>query len=925
MNRERWRRIEGLFERVVDLPRTERAAWLDANCEGPETREELRQLLEADTGGPAIEEPIRGAVGRLAEGIRDRESFGAGSRAGPYELIEEVGRGGMGTVFRARRVDGVFDKEVAVKIVNSRGVTSGGIQARFRRERDILARLDHPNIARILDGGSTASGVPYLVMDFVQGLPLTKHAEVRGLALDERIALFMKVCSAVQYAHQQMVVHRDLKPSNILVDESGEPRLLDFGIAKLIVPEDDSANPVTIDAMRPMTPQYASPEQVRGEAVTAASDVFSLGALLYELLSGRTAHHEAGLSPVTYAFAVCESDPKPPSEAATAASPVAPKRLQGDLDHIVLRAMNRDPKLRYASVEQLGEDLRRYRQHMPVRAAAQTRIYRAWKFVRRYRAPILAGALICASLVAGFFAALHQARRAERRAVQLRHLTNAFIFDVHDAVEKLPGATEARRLILAKAVEQLELLRREADDSASRLELAAAFRKIGDAMGGVMQANLGDRAAAEKHYLRSRELFEDVLRDLPRHTGARLELAALLRTHANLLRYRGDNSSATALLAEGLEKIDSAVRAKHAGAMAAASALRSDLSDIQRTGGNAASALENSQHAVSLMERVAAVDASEKWQRSLAAAHASLAKSKQRANDLVGALEASRRNTEILEKLLAASPLDRTLMQSLVLAHGHDGDILGWPGNANLGDRAGSEAAYRKAVAIAEKLVAADERDSRAKLDLAIALTRLGNVIAADRNREALETYARGLALFERLAASDTGNAMTLSNMAYLLRMAATRRVDSGDSAGALEYLRRAQSVNRSVLANKPTEPVHMRLLYAAMEDEALILKRMGRVAEARAIAARLLAEANRDVPGRDQFNLTIVKARGNRLMAAVARETESCRFHRESLRLFDSLKGNRGFTSALEGERNAVERSAAKCPSAIRAGGALP
>lgn len=915
MNQDRWRRIENLFDRAVELPKHEQSSWIEANCPGAQTREDLRRLLEADNSSLSIDEPVRSAVGLLSGTMGQPALPGVGSRLGPYELIEEVGRGGMGTVFRARRADGVFAKEVAIKIVNSPGAMPEAIQSRFLRERDILARLDHPSIARILDGGSTASGVPYLAMEFVQGLPLTSHAESRRLSLDDRIALFMKVCSAVQYAHQHMVVHRDLKPSNILVDESGEPRLLDFGIAKLIEAEEHSANPVTIDGLRPMTPQYASPEQVRGEAVTAASDVYSLGAVLYELLSGRTAHHEAGLSPVTYAFAVCDNDPKPPSEAVPAGSPVPLKRLQGDLDHIVLRAMNRDPKLRYASVEQFSEDLRRYSQHLPVRAAAQTRIYRAWKFVRRNRTPILAGAVVCASLVAGFFASLHQARRAERRASQLRALTNAFIFDVHDAVEKLPGATEARRLILAKAVEQLEILRRDADDSESRLELASAFRKIGDAQGGVMGANLGDRAAAEKHYKQSRDLLRALLEDSPNHTGARVELAELLRAYANLERYRGDRKGAVALLNEALAAVDAAVGAHDRNAMAVSAAMRTDLSDMQRSGGEAAPALDNSEQAVRLMEAVAARDASENWQRILAAAYASLAKSKHRVNDLPGALDAARKNTRILEKLLAAQPLDRTLMQRLLLAHGHEGDILGWPGNSNLGDRAGSEASYRKAVEISEKLVAADEKDSRAKVDLAIALTRLGNVVAPDRHQEALDIYGRGLVLFERLSAGDPGNAMTVSNMAYLLRMAAKRRNDSGDMTGALEYLRRSQSVSRSILANKPAEPVLTRMLFSAMEDEAMILKRTGRAPQARAIAARLLAEANREVPGRDPFNLAIGRARGARLMAEVAPSEHSCRYYVESLRLFDSVKADRGFGSALEQERKPVERAAANCP----------
>lgn len=916
MNPERWKRIEELFAGADDLPPEQQQAWLEANCDDASLAAEVVDLLRAGAGTSAIEEPIRGAVSMLAGRVRERESIGAGGRIGPYEIIGEVGRGGMGTVFRARRVDGVFDKEVAIKIVNSPGVVQGGIQARFRREREILARLDHPNIARILDGGNTAGGVPFLVMDYVQGLPLIRHAVSKQLPLDERIALFLKVCAAVQYAHQQMVVHRDLKPGNIVVDESGEPRLLDFGIAKLLAvsESEDLSNPATIDAMRPMTPQYASPEQVRGDTVTAASDVYSLGAVLYELLSGRTAFHEAGQSPVTYALAICETEPKPPSAIVSSESPIPAGRLRGDLDHIVLRALHRDPKLRYGSVDQLAEDLRRYQAFLPVRAAAQTRIYRALKFARRNRTTILAATLVSASLLAGFFAALHQARRAERRASQLRHLTNAFIFEVHDAVEKLPGATEARRLILAKAVEQLEILRREADDPASRLELASAFRKIGNALGGVMEANLGDREAAEKHYRAARDLLESVLASSPGNLEARLELAELLRVHATLQQYRGDRQSAVALLNEALERIGPPGDRASAAEMAAAAAIRTELSDIQRSGGIVAAALQNSETAVRLMESAVGRRPGRYLQMSLSAAYASLAKSRQKAGDLAGALAASRRNTVILEELFAARPDDRNVMQRLLLAHGHDGDILGWPGNANLGDRAGSEQAYRKAASMAERLTAADGRDSRAKVDLAIALTRLGNVIAPGRNAEALEIYRRGLAIFEDLSVQDPANAMTLSNMSYLLRMAAKRREEAGEPAGALDYLRRAQKLNRAVLARKPTEPVHMRLLYVAMEDEALILKRMGNAAQSRTVARQLWAEAHREIPGRDQFNLAIVRARASRLLAQVSAPEEACGHYRESLQYFDTVQRNKGFTSVLENERTAVEQTAANC-----------
>src|SRR4029077_6398714 len=307
----------------------------------------------------------------------------------------EIGRGGMGAVFLAERADDEYQKRVAIKLIK-RGMDTDSVLRHFRNERQILASFDHPNIARLFDGGTTENGLPYFVMECVEGLAIDRYCNTHGLSISERLKLFLEVCAAVSYAHRHTVIHRDIKPSNILVTSEGIPKLLDFGIAKLLHTDGDAATIVTATGLRVMTPEYGSPEQLEGRPVTAATDVYSLGMVLYQVLTGRSPYDFKSRSPVEIARAITETEPKKPSTAIAISdgsfkSQIPnPKLLRGDLDNVVLMALRKDPARRYQSAEQLSEDIRRYLEGLPVVARKDTIGYRSAKFLRRN--PILAAA-----------------------------------------------------------------------------------------------------------------------------------------------------------------------------------------------------------------------------------------------------------------------------------------------------------------------------------------------------------------------------------------------------------------------------------------------------------------------------------------------------------------------------------------------------
>ncbi len=393
MNAERWQQVYQLFNSALERDAEERDAFLDAACrDNPSLRLAVENLIVADErAGGFLREPL--PVGLAASfGGEATEVSMVGRRFGAYRIVRELGRGGMGAVYLAERADEQYEKQVAIKIVR-RGMDNEELRRRFRRERQILAGLDHPNIARLLDGGVSEDGLPYFVMEYVEGVAINEYCRRRELNTTERLELFLRVCDAVQHAHRNRVVHRDLKPGNILVGADGAPKLLDFGIARLLQPGVDQT--VATDGLRPMTPAYASPEQARGGEVAATSDVYSLGVTLYELLTGKLPYRLTNDSAEELARAICEQTPERPS----AASENPRGRLAGELDDIVLMALRKEPERRYASVEQLAEDIRRHLAGHPVIARGESLGYRARKFIRRHRAGVAAAAFILLALL----------------------------------------------------------------------------------------------------------------------------------------------------------------------------------------------------------------------------------------------------------------------------------------------------------------------------------------------------------------------------------------------------------------------------------------------------------------------------------------------------------------------------------------------
>ncbi len=540
MSPEAWQEIKRIFDAAIELAPSARAAFLNSTCPDVATRREIERMLAADDDTLLDESP-------LSLVALDEDSRLMGKRIGRYRIEGEVGRGGMGAVFAAVRDDGEFQQKVAVKLIKS-GLHTETVARRFRNERQILASLEHPNIARLLDGGMSEDGQPFYVMEFIEGAPIDDYCRASDLGLRARLELFRQVCAAVSYAHRRLIVHRDIKPSNILVTPAGEVKLLDFGIAKVVSLTNDGERG-TATQLGMMTPDYASPEQFRGEQVTTATDVYSLGVVLYQLLTGQLPYNLIGLRLDQMLRLVCETEPPRPSHAiadyglrngdSTARTrPMAgnehvereiipnqqsaignPQSLKGDLDNIVLKALKKEPDRRYESVEQLSEDVRRYLAELPVLARPDTFSYRASKFVKRNRVGVVAASLVFLALIAGIVGTTYQAQaarrereRAEQRFDQVRKLANNVVFKYHDAIADLPGATATREMLVKDALEYLDNLSQDAQDNpALAQELALTYLKIGDVQGEANRANLGDSAGALVSYRKSVEILENVV------------------------------------------------------------------------------------------------------------------------------------------------------------------------------------------------------------------------------------------------------------------------------------------------------------------------------------------------------------------------------------------------------------------------------
>lgn len=643
MEAARWERVKDVFSAAVELKAGERAAFLDQECgSDADLRTEVESLLQAhEQTDDFIERP----AAQQALGLNFDPPAAAtwiGRRVGAYRIVAEIGRGGMSEVFRGIRADDEYDKDVAIKVLLP-GYATRLLVERFKAEKQMLASLDHPNIARILDGGTTDEGLPYLVMDFIKGRPIDEYAVEQHLSVEQKLELFQTLCSAVQYVHQHLMVHGDLKGSNVLVTDEGSVRLLDFGVARLIHAK-PSPHPADSHAAGPiaMTPEYASPEQLQGGVVSTASDVYSLGVMLYRLLTGRLPYASSDGLPHELANQLADRHTVPPSEAVRQSRSAAlglRQQLEGDLDSVVMMALHKDPAGRYSSVERLSEDIRRYQQGFPVIAHPPSVTHKVVKFCGRHRAGIAAFGLFTLALIAGIVATgweAHIARqeraRAERHFDDVRRLANTFMFDVHEAIQNLPGATPARHMLVLNSLKYLDALAAEsADDPTLQRELATAYEKVADVQGGYREANLGDSSGAIESYRKA----------LAIRTALLPTRASDLDLHRDLLRNYGK------------------------------------LGEVLSASGDTPGAIESSRHALEFAEELARSPGSNAGdRRNLGSVYVSLGWQIAKANEVERGLLLMNQGTAVFETLVDADPKDTRSSHHAAVAYGRMGELL---------------------------------------------------------------------------------------------------------------------------------------------------------------------------------------------------------------------------------------------------------
>ena len=795
---QRWQQVKEVLSHALELDTGERRVFLDSACANDaELRAEVDQLLDhhVDSDSDVLEQCASDAATRLRFDPATKE----GTRIGPYKLVREIGHGGMGTVYLAERDDEQYRQQVAIKLITP-GLGGEAIRKRFRNEMQILADLNHPNIARLLDGGQTAEGVPYLVMEYVEGRPIDTFCDEQRLSIEERLKLFSSVCAGVQYAHQHLVIHRDIKPGNILVTSEGIPKLVDFGIAKLL---DQQRSDVTATAMTFMTPDYASPEQVRGVAVSTATDIYSLGVVLFELLTGcRPYRLKSGVAH-EIALAICEEEPQRPS--------TTHKRLHADLDNIVLMAMRKEPQRRYATAEQLADDIRRHLEGLPVRARPDTFSYRAGKFVRRHKLGVAAAAVITLTLIVGIVATLWQARvaraeraRAERRFEEVRQLANSFVFEVHDAVVNLPGSTSARSLIVQRGLKYLDSLAQDAaGDRGLQRELAAAYEKLGAVQYTPSVAHLGDLAGALESHRKAAALREALVAAEPTNRDYRRELLDSYWFIATLLGRQGDMVEELNIIRRQLpdrEKL--AADEQHAFLdrynLAATYVY---IGSLLMQMGDVSGALENQQKALHIREQLAAEDPDRaRANRALSISYEYLGLATDRAGDTKSALELQQRGLQLRQSLVGANPLNTDLRLMLIESYRYVGDM-----HLKLGDLKPAREYYTRQQSLVKEMVAADRADAQLIHNQAVVLIKVGDVDAASGHAaSALSNYREALKIRERLSSAAPSDLYVRRDLAESLIKTGDALATNANRWQALETYREAVDILERLAGSVP-------------------------------------------------------------------------------------------------------------------------
>ena len=498
MDKALWEQLKPILEVALTLNHADRDTYLKEACSGNIKQYEIALRLLAH------ESPVTLGLSEMIELTEPLSMYQEGQIFGNYKLIKEIGRGGMGAVFLAERTDGEYDQKVAIKILQE-GRTSDSLIHKLRNERQILANLKHPNIVNILDGGTTDQGIPFIVMEYVDGTVITDYIEEHNLSLQQRLDLFQKLCEVISYAHQKLIIHRDIKPSNILISQTGELKLLDFGIAKIL---DQQGQSFQDTQQLFITPDYASPEHIKGQPLTTASEVYSLGILFYQILTGVNPFKSVQTSLSSMIERVCDYNPPPPSKLSEKTN----TKLNSDIDNICLKALRKDPKDRYQSVDHFSQDIDRYLKHLPVSATKDQWSYRAKKFMVRNQTYIISGLIIFLITIAGLFSSLYQAREARSMFNDLRGLTGSMLFEFYDGVASLEGTTQVKKMVVSKALTYLEKMQdRNSGNYDLMNDVSDGYQRLGNIQGNSYYANMGLSDDAFKSYQKAVTISENLV------------------------------------------------------------------------------------------------------------------------------------------------------------------------------------------------------------------------------------------------------------------------------------------------------------------------------------------------------------------------------------------------------------------------------
>ena len=843
MKSDRWNLIEEIFQGALERPSAERKQYVETACENDkELLAEIESLLESDNDAERV---LRSLIaGDLKEAAQASNLSETGLQLGPYHLVRELDSGGMGVVYLAVRSDDHYFQVVAIKMIR-KGQDSPEVVHRFRMERQILASLNHPGIGTILDGGETKDGRPFIVMEYVEGQPITLASKSRGLSIRQRIELFRSVCSAVHYAHQKLVIHRDIKPSNVMVTPDGMVKLIDFGISKPLTAELVlSDRSPTTTRLRRMTPDYASPEQIQGKQLTTATDIYSLGVLLFELLTGSRPYTLSNLSPVVADQVVAEQSGKKPSSAPGISS-AARKELSGDLDRIVLKAMDLDPSKRYLSVQHFDEDLLRYLAGKPISARKTTPTYVFSKFVQRHRVAVLTACAIAIALSCLVLFYLKQSRAVDRRVKEVRTLADSAISDMTDKLQHSSASTETQVALFQSALSYLgELRKTSGNDPRLLLELSKAYVRVGDLEGSPLVANLGNSETAVTSYREASRMALEAHAGMPGDESTQ----AVIETYQRLggielflgnLHESDDNYQQALTWARNFwqQKPDEPMRKRLLATSYAG------IGDVSLSGLNPDKALENYSMAFQVFGN--GPSGVEDHDRMLIGFYLGKASALNELGKQSEALKNNRNGVALAETLVQRFPASPLARRALFLTY--EDLILPLAGRdaLNVSDSSQAQVYARKALAIAQMLVGVDSKNAQAQFDLALAYTSMGDAFRQSNPVIASIWYRKSIALTKQLFPHYGSGA--LHWLAIRDEALAEVLVKKKDAAERLRLLQEANLGRRELAETSPHGLLHLMRSYCKLSDSELAVKDLTKAQQ----------YANAALPFLDKFNVT--------------------------------------------------------------------